>query len=175
MPVSEATYKQVALEDPDGKWALICGCLQQQDRMTAAHNDISRVLGFRLQAQLPLTDFRVCVDNGRVRRPSGTFFIPDLMIVPTGAVEAFKREHPTELEAYDQPLPLVVEVWSPSTSAYDRETKAPDWRARRCRDLALPSARPHPHRLGAPAGRELYRASIPGWPCSIGTPSRCCR
>lgn len=130
MPVSEATFKRVALEDPDGKWELHGGRLRQKDGVTAAHNDIGRVLGFRLQSQLPLHAWRVCTDDGRVRRPGGSYVVPDVMVVPVSLVSAFKRLHPNELEVYEPPLPLVVEVWSPSTGHYDLETKVPDYQAR---------------------------------------------
>src|SRR4051794_40636743 len=125
MPVSEATYQQVALEDPDGKWELHCGVLRQKDGMTASHNSISRRLGFRLQAQLPLERFDVCVNNGQVRRPGGSYFIPDVMVVPRAFIEALRRDRPDQLEMYEQPLQLIVEIWSPSTGEYDRETKVP--------------------------------------------------
>ncbi len=34
------------------------------------------------------------------------------------------------VETYDEPLPLVVEVWSPSTGDYDVETKLQDYQVR---------------------------------------------
>jgi Uma2 family endonuclease len=34
------------------------------------------------------------------------------------------------LEYYEQPLPLVVEVWSPSTGEYDIDSKLPEYQAR---------------------------------------------
>jgi Uma2 family endonuclease len=34
------------------------------------------------------------------------------------------------VETYREPLPLVVEVWSPSTGEYDVHTKAPDYQRR---------------------------------------------
>jgi Uma2 family endonuclease len=37
---------------------------------------------------------------------------------------------PGGLEAYDDPLPLVVEVWSPSTGEYDVDAKLPEYRRR---------------------------------------------
>jgi Uma2 family endonuclease len=40
------------------------------------------------------------------------------------------RDLPNALEVYNEPLPLVVEVWSPSTGQYDVDTKIPDYRRR---------------------------------------------
>jgi Uma2 family endonuclease len=38
--------------------------------------------------------------------------------------------HSLELEIYDEPLPLVAEVWSPSTGGYDVLAKLPEYRRR---------------------------------------------
>jgi Uma2 family endonuclease len=35
-----------------------------------------------------------------------------------------------ELELYVEPLPLVVEVWSPSTGQYDVDEKLPEYQRR---------------------------------------------
>jgi Uma2 family endonuclease len=40
------------------------------------------------------------------------------------------EEQPTRLEAYQEPLPLVVEVWSPSTGCYDVNSKLPEYQRR---------------------------------------------
>jgi Uma2 family endonuclease len=130
MPVSEQTYERVALEDPDGNWELHCGQLRSKPGMTAAHNRIGRVLGYRLQQQLPLDVYEVSVDAARVRISERENYIPDVVVLPTAAVEAMEREHPTRLEAYREPMPLIVEVWSPSTGAFDVQTKVPDYQRR---------------------------------------------
>jgi Uma2 family endonuclease len=130
MSVSEKTYERVALEDPDGKWELHCGRLRSKPGMTAQHNDIARILGFRLQQQLPLDLYRVSTDTGRVRMSPTRSYIPDVMVVPAALVNRFKTEHPTRLERYADPLPLVVEVWSPSTGKEDLTDKLPGYQAR---------------------------------------------
>ena len=48
MPVSEQTYRQVALEDPEGKWELVCGYLRRKPAMTTEHNLIPRLLVLQL-------------------------------------------------------------------------------------------------------------------------------
>ena len=35
-----------------------------------------------------------------------------------------------KLEIFDEPLPLVVEVWSPSTGGYDLDAKLPEYQRR---------------------------------------------
>jgi Uma2 family endonuclease len=128
MPVSEQTYTQVALEDVEGSWELVCGQLRRKPAMTQEHNSIARRLGYALQRQLPIDDFEVAVNTGRVRIPGGSHFVPDVMVIPSAA-SAGLRGRPA-IEAYDDPLPLVVEVWSPSTGEYDVDTKLPEYRRR---------------------------------------------
>ncbi len=48
--------------------------------------------------------------------------------------EYFERD-PNRLAVYDDPVPLVIEVWSPSTGAYDTRTKLPLYRARGDREI----------------------------------------
>ncbi len=130
MPVTEETYERVALEDPDGKWELHCGRLRSKPGMTAQHNLIEHVLGFRLQEQLPLEAFIVSVDRARLRISESRNYIPDVAVVPRSFVDRMEREQPTRLEVNADPLPLVIEVWSPSTGEEDRTEKLPGYQQR---------------------------------------------
>ncbi len=130
MPISEQTYERVALEDPEGKWEYYCGQLRSKPGMTTRHNRIGWRLGFWLQQQLDLEQFEVRVDAGRARRPGVSFSVPDVMVIPTPAVERMEQDHPNRLEVYVDPLPLIVEVWSASTGGYDVTTKLEEYRRR---------------------------------------------
>lgn len=88
MPVSEATYKRAALEDPKGKWELHCGELRSKPAMTTAHNRRGWLLGFALQSQLPMDAYEVRVDSGRARRSATQYYVPDVMVVPSAYVRA---------------------------------------------------------------------------------------
>jgi Uma2 family endonuclease len=44
--------------------------------------------------------------------------VPDLAVIPAALEEALLAQ-PGSLDAYPEPPPLVVEVWSPSTGRYD--------------------------------------------------------
>jgi Uma2 family endonuclease len=90
--------------------------------MTAAHTDLEVMLGYMLMSQLDRTAHRVRIDTGRVHRPGATYVIPDVFVVPTAFVAPL-LDRQDVLEVYDQPLPLVVEVWSPSTGDYDVSEK----------------------------------------------------
>ncbi len=98
--------------------------------MTTRHNQMAYILGFRLQQQLALEDYQISVDTARVRTPTGRTFIPDFVVVPRSLVEQAKRERPTRLESYADPLPLVGEVWSPATGRLDLAEKLPEYQRR---------------------------------------------
>ena len=129
MQVSEQQYRDLVLRHPDEKWELHCGTLRRKPAMTWAHNETARNLRWLLERQLPKADFRVIVDQGRVRRSSRNYYIPDLYVVPMAMARRLFRD-PRTLEAYPEPLPLVVEVWSPSTGNYDVEEKLEEYKAR---------------------------------------------
>jgi Uma2 family endonuclease len=153
MPVSEEIYRQLALEDPEGHWELRGGCLRRKPDMTLDHNRITRDLFFDLRRQLDPEVFDVVINMGQVRLPGGSYYIPDVYVVPV-AMQRELRGRPV-LEAYEGPLPLVVEVWSPSTGEYDVETKLHDYQQRG--DLEI--WRVHPYdRTVTTWVRQLYGA-----------------
>lgn len=130
MPVSDATFERVALEDREGHWELHCGRLVEKPPMTAFHADLIDRLYGRLKPQLPEADFAVRADSGRLRRATGSYYEADLCVIPRSLVQRQKQERPNQLEVYDEPLPLVVEVWSPSTGVHDITDKIPEYQSR---------------------------------------------
>ncbi len=129
MPVSVETYQRVALEDPDGHWELVCGRLRQKPAMTTEPNRVIEELAYQLHRQLDRARYVLRTDTGRVGLRSGSHFIPDLFVLPR-ALEAEMLARPGSFEVYRAPLPLVVEVWSPSTGDYDVEEKLREYQAR---------------------------------------------
>jgi Uma2 family endonuclease len=128
MPVSEKTYEQLALEDPEGQWELVCGRLRQKPGMTYEHNELQFEIAYALRSQLDPGQFAVRSNAGRARNPAGNYYIPDVIVIPVAAGRA--QAGTRRLEVYREPLPLVVEVWSPSTGEYDVDSKLPDYQAR---------------------------------------------
>ena len=110
MPVSERTFQQLALEDPEGHWELYCGRLRRKPGMTFAHNHAGVWLTVQLAQQLDRRRFDVRSNAGHVRRSPENYFIPDVFVIPLELAEPF-RERRDVLEWYDAPLPLVVEIW----------------------------------------------------------------
>lgn len=120
--ISNEAYESLALAEPDRKWELHDGLPREKPGMTAPHNYFAVKLAHMLMNQLDWSEFEVRIDTARVHRPGATYFIPDVVVVPAALVTALFERHGA-LEVYDQPLPLVVEVWSRSTGDYDIEEK----------------------------------------------------
>ncbi len=164
MVVSEQEYRRIALAEPDMKWELDCGRLRSKPPMTTWHNRTAWFLGVDLQNQLGRDRYEVRVDAGRTQRSPSQYFIPDVMVIPLDYVRRGLAET-YELEAYPDPLPLVVEVWSPSTGGYDVDTKLPEYQRRG--DLEIWRIHPYERTLIAwvrqPDGsyaEALYRGGI---------------
>jgi len=125
MAVSFDTYERVALEDSDSLWELVCGRLREKAPMTQAHNSLASRLVGQLARQLHEDDFEVRMNAPALHVREGTYLIPDVAVVPHLGLTADKG-----LESYRDPLPFVVEVWSPSTGERDIATKIPEYRHR---------------------------------------------
>jgi hypothetical protein len=119
MPVSAETYERVALEDPEGQWELVCGRLRQKPPMANAHSMVLYNLNIALVRQLDQHDYLVSMNTCRLQISTGSYFIPDICVVPRAYLERNLRVEPERLEVYSDPVPLVVEGWSPSTGTYD--------------------------------------------------------
>ena len=142
MPISQATYERVALEDPESYWELLCGELVPNERkegMTQEHGFTIVDLDLMLSEQLRPHDYVVRTDPLRLHSPSGSNCMPDLAVFPRAHIE-HARQQPQRrrrLEVHDIALPLVVEVWSPSTGARDRTTKLAIYQERRDAEIWL--------------------------------------
>lgn len=142
--VSEQAYRRVAPRDPDGQWELHRGRLREKPAMTFSHNRLAFRLGVLLQEQLGWDDFVVGVNGGRVRRSGANVYIPDGFVAPAVLAEHL-RNRSDILEVYDEPLPLVVDVWPPSTGGYDVNEKLAEYQDRG--DLEIWRLHPYDRRL----------------------------
>jgi Uma2 family endonuclease len=125
--ISEEAYQQFVLSGVDGSWELHDGRLVEKPGMTFRHGQIPMLLGHLLLSQLDRDAYEV-VSELRIRRSSATVFAPDLMVVPAAYSEEI-RDRPV-LAIFSDPLPLVVEVWSPLTGDYDVDAKVPVYQQR---------------------------------------------
>jgi Uma2 family endonuclease len=175
--ISEEAYQRFVLSGVEGSWELHDGRLVEKPAMTFRHGQIPMLLGHFLISQLNRAQFQV-VSELRVRRSSATVFVPDLMVVPAAYSEEI-RDRPV-LAIFSDPLPLVVEVWSPSTGDYDVDAKLPVYQQRG--DLEIWLIHPYERTLTAwrrqPDGsyqETIHRdgvvklAALPGVAIDLGT------
>jgi Uma2 family endonuclease len=164
MVVTEQEYHRIALADREGKWELDCGRLRSKPPMTTWHNCTAWLLGVELQNQLGRARYEVRVDAGRTRRSPSYYYIPDVIVIPIDSVRRGLADT-FALEAYAEPLPLIVEVWSPSTGDYDVDSKLPEYQRRG--DLEIWRIHPYDRTLTAWVRQDdgsysetLYRGGI---------------
>jgi Uma2 family endonuclease len=127
--MSEEEYRRFALGDPQGHWELVDGKLREKPAMSAKHGDLMFELGHLLRLQLDRREFRLRTGHGRLRVSARNYYVPDLVVIPA-ALDHVLQGQPEALDAYTEPLPLVVEIWSPSTGEYDVDTKVPEYMSR---------------------------------------------
>ena len=128
-PMSEETYRQFALGDPQGQWELLHGQLREKPGTSVEHGGITDHLLAFLYDQLDRNEYRIRTTHARLRRSADTYYVPDIVVIPTAIVQALLQSRGS-LDADADPLPLVVEIWSPSTGGYDINEKLPDYQAR---------------------------------------------
>lgn len=162
--ISNEAYERLALAESDLKWELRDGILREKPPMTSAHEWLDEKLGYMLMSQLDWSVYQVRTNKGRVRHPGSTYLIPDAFVVPTAAV-APRLPFDDVLDVFDQPLPLVVEIWSRSTGDYDTNEKLAVYQQRG--DLEIWYIHPYERTLTAwrrqPDGRyeeTVYREGV---------------
>jgi Uma2 family endonuclease len=116
--VSEAVYCHLAMRDDYALVELYRGQLREKPAMSVQHGDVMDDLLGQLYSQIDARNYRIRVQHARLRVSSATYFIPDIAIVPHAMTEFLRQQRPS-LDAYSEPLPLVIEIWSPSTGTYD--------------------------------------------------------
>jgi Uma2 family endonuclease len=129
-------FERFALDDPERRWELHDGVPREKPGMTWDHNWDAAKLGNLLMNQLDWSEFQVRFNAGHVRRTDERYYIPDVMVVPVAYGAPF-RDRPDRLEVFDQPLPLVIEVWSRSTGDYDVDEKLAEHQSRGDREIWL--------------------------------------
>jgi Uma2 family endonuclease len=142
--VSEEIYRQLALGN--SRLELHRGLLREKPGMSVEHNDIADLLATLLRAQLERRQYRVRENLARLQLSSHTYYVPDIVVIPTAMVQAL-RERPGSLDTYREPMPLVIEIWSPSTGDYDLNEKLGGYQQRG--DLEISYVHPYERTLTA--------------------------
>ncbi len=121
-----ATYERLVATDPSfERTELFDGIPVEKPLMSWFHGDLGGELGIVIGSSLDRRRFRVRSNHARLALPEGNYYIPDLAIVPNDPPDSL-----ADLDLYRKPVPLVVEIRSPSTGGYDAATKLPGYRLR---------------------------------------------
>lgn len=129
LPMTEEAFERLALDDPEGRWERWDGVARSKPLMVFAHNEVADTLAFELRRQVSRSSFRVRAEKARVRRPRRSYHVPDVLVIPVALANA-QRGRPDRLEAYSEPLPLVIAVGSRSTGRYDVMAKLVEYQRR---------------------------------------------
>lgn len=127
--MSEQEYRELVENDPDRIWELWDGVPLEKPLMSMKHDDEAAYLAHMLMSQLDRAEFRVSVNGGKTRYTARNYYVPDVVVIPTALMLPFLGD-PRSFNAYNQSLPLVVEIWSLSTGNYDMRVKLPLYRER---------------------------------------------
>jgi Uma2 family endonuclease len=162
--MTEQEYREFALTDEGHLYELWDGVPVEKPGMTFDHDRISTYLGGMLINQLDQREYVVNVNGGKARRSERYYFIPDVIVMPASYGQPLRGD-PRGFNAHAGPLPLVVEVWSPTTGYYDYAVKLQAYRERG--DEEIWYIHPYERTLTAwrkqPDGsysEELYRSGI---------------
>lgn len=148
--ITEEEYVRLVFAEPDRQLELYDGEVREKPPVSWEHGDVALELAYLLRGQIDRRQFRIAVNDWRVRPEPGSIYIPDLVVVPTAYGEEFK-ERPGVLAIFRDPLPLVVEVWSRSTGDYDVNAKLPEYQRRGDQEIWLV----HPYERSITAWRRL--------------------
>lgn len=122
-----ATYERLVAEDPAFEDVeLFDGIPVEKPAMSWFHGDLGLELTFVLRLQVDPLSYRLRSNHARLALPgSDNYYIPDLALI-------FNNPPPSlrELDLHREPVPLVVEIWSPKTGSYDAAVKLPGYRLR---------------------------------------------
>lgn len=99
-----------------------------------SHNIAAERVTHQLVPQLDPARFAIRFNAGRVRRGDETWYIPGLYVAARADPPSL-RDAPQRFEIFDDPLSLVVEIWSPSIGGYDVAEKLPEYMRRGDREI----------------------------------------
>jgi Uma2 family endonuclease len=126
--MSAKQYEAFALTAEGHRFELRGGRPVEKPVMSIAHDWAQSGLVLQLNQQIDSSRYSVQF-AARLKRDDENYYIPDVCILPISSIEP-DRSKWRQLNLYLTPLPLVVEIWSPSTGDYDMETKLPDYQQR---------------------------------------------
>lgn len=124
--MDNATYERNAVDFRYLRTELHDGVPVEKPVMSRIHGDLGLEVAFVVRTQIDPARFRLRANHAKLAIPGRSYFIPDVAVLPAAVALA----DPTEADLYHDPVPLVVEIWSPSTGSYDASVKLPGYRLR---------------------------------------------
>ena len=121
-------FERFVLDHPGKTWELHRGRIREKPSMVVGHERAQYGLMYQLIRQLDEDEFVVRARAGRVASAT-SLYVPDFFVLPVEQWKAFQGQEAL-FHSYRDPLPLVVEIWSPSTGGYDIDKKLPEYVAR---------------------------------------------
>lgn len=129
MPLVEI-YMELALQDPGSLEFAPCVGIRRKPPMGRGHASANSALAIEIGVQLRGLPFQVVTKAPALQLVDGEhYFMPDACVVPH-ELRGLRNIRPAGLWTIAEALPLVVEVWSPSTGHYDTGAKFAEYRAR---------------------------------------------
>lgn len=132
-PISNEDYLWLVLEDSNAPWELHDGLLVEKLGMSVWHGDSTFYLAYQIASQVDRKQFRLRSNHGRIRASGNSYFVPDVIVIPTHMI----GPDPNRIDVYEDAMPFVAESLSPSTRTYDVLKKLPVYRARSDREIWL--------------------------------------
>ncbi len=124
--MASAIYERMAA---DAAWKLTelhDGIPREKPVMSQAHGGVMMALTRALLLGADERIHRLRTNHAKLAAPGGSYFIPDLVVLPLPAATA----SPDAADLYHDPALLVIEIRSPSTGGFDLETKIPAYMLR---------------------------------------------
>lgn len=124
--MDNATYERMAISGEFLRTELHDGVLVEKPVMSRLHGDLGLEVAFLLRLQVDPMQYRVRANHAKLAIPGRSYYIPDVAVLEA----AVAWPTPKEADLYHDPVPLVVEIWSPKTGGYDIAVKLPGYRFR---------------------------------------------
>ncbi|MBA3415262.1 MAG: Uma2 family endonuclease [Chloroflexia bacterium] len=124
--MDNATYERNAVDFRYLRTELHDGVPVEKPVMSRIHGDLGAELTIVVGSSVDRSRFRLRSNHAKLAVPGRSYFIPDVAVLPASVALA----DPISADLYHDPVPFVVEIWSPFTGDYDAAIKLPGYRLR---------------------------------------------
>jgi Uma2 family endonuclease len=174
--ISDQEFERFVLSGVEGTWELHAGRLMEKPALDGIRGTVVTRLARQLLAQLDAAEYEVRVNDGYVRATRDTILVPDLFVAPAAPDQLNSVRTTSHFRT--EPMPLLVEVWTPDRDCGDADARILTYQQRGDREIWL--IRPDDRtlttwvrRLDGTYAETIYQSGAP-WP-AVGvsiTPGR---